>query len=401
MWAASMLARPPTSRPPMALGWPVMENGPMPGRPIRPVSRWQLMMLLTLSVPEEDWLTPCENSVTTRSVPPNSRRSPRALRCRSRRVARPHSTSPAVFSATSSARAAPRVCASTNASIDDLALRQPAQQAIEQQYIGARAHRQMQIGHLAGRRAARIDDDDAQRRAPLLGLDDALIQHRMTPGRVRADQHDQVGQLQVLVTPRHQVFAERPLMSGHRRGHAQTRVGIDVGGADEALHQLVGDVVVLGQQLARDVECDRVGTVLLDDAAEAVRDRIAARRPSRPPRRASADAAAGLASRRYRRARALGAQAPRLAGCSGSPLICVTPSVDPRQHCRSPRRSRDTWCARRSCATLTRRCRTAARRAMPPNVRPSLIRSKYQAPSRMSPYSTAPRILSCSITRRL
>ena len=31
MWAASMLARPPTSRPPMALGWPVTENGPMPG----------------------------------------------------------------------------------------------------------------------------------------------------------------------------------------------------------------------------------------------------------------------------------------------------------------------------------------------------------------------------------
>ncbi|MNT18157.1 hypothetical protein D3C72_1533410 [compost metagenome] len=52
--AASMLARPPTSRPPMALGCPVSENGPMPGRPMRPVSRWQLMMLLTLSVPAED-----------------------------------------------------------------------------------------------------------------------------------------------------------------------------------------------------------------------------------------------------------------------------------------------------------------------------------------------------------
>ena len=37
--AASWLARPPTSRPPIALGCPVSENGPMPGRPMRPVSK--------------------------------------------------------------------------------------------------------------------------------------------------------------------------------------------------------------------------------------------------------------------------------------------------------------------------------------------------------------------------
>jgi hypothetical protein len=69
--AASWLARPPTSRPPIALGCPVNENGPMPGRPIRPVARWQLMIALTLSVPEEDWFTPCEYSVTVRSVAAN------------------------------------------------------------------------------------------------------------------------------------------------------------------------------------------------------------------------------------------------------------------------------------------------------------------------------------------
>ena len=64
MWAASWLARPPTSRPPMALGWPVNENGPWPRRPMRPVARWQLMMALTLSVPCADWFTPCEKQVT-------------------------------------------------------------------------------------------------------------------------------------------------------------------------------------------------------------------------------------------------------------------------------------------------------------------------------------------------
>jgi hypothetical protein len=31
MCAASVLTKPPTSLPPMALGWPVIENGPAPG----------------------------------------------------------------------------------------------------------------------------------------------------------------------------------------------------------------------------------------------------------------------------------------------------------------------------------------------------------------------------------
>lgn len=68
MCAASILARPPTSRPPMAFGWPVIENGPMPGLPMRPPTRWQLMMLLALSVPAEDWFTPIEKAVMTLAV---------------------------------------------------------------------------------------------------------------------------------------------------------------------------------------------------------------------------------------------------------------------------------------------------------------------------------------------
>ncbi|HEY9207562.1 MAG TPA: molybdopterin-dependent oxidoreductase, partial [Acidovorax sp.] len=41
--ALSKLARPPTSRPPMALGWPVRLNGPAPGLPICAVARCRLM----------------------------------------------------------------------------------------------------------------------------------------------------------------------------------------------------------------------------------------------------------------------------------------------------------------------------------------------------------------------
>ena len=54
MCAASWFASPPTSRPPIAFGWPVIENGPMPGLPMRPVARCTLMIALTLSVPLVD-----------------------------------------------------------------------------------------------------------------------------------------------------------------------------------------------------------------------------------------------------------------------------------------------------------------------------------------------------------
>ena len=71
-----MLARPPTSRPPIAFGWPVTLNGPMPGRPMRPVARWKLMIAFTLSVPQADWFTPWLKTVTTFSAPIQRSRKP-------------------------------------------------------------------------------------------------------------------------------------------------------------------------------------------------------------------------------------------------------------------------------------------------------------------------------------
>ena len=49
---------PPTSRPPIAFGWPVSENGPAPGRPICPVARCRLMSAAFFAVPDDDWLSP-------------------------------------------------------------------------------------------------------------------------------------------------------------------------------------------------------------------------------------------------------------------------------------------------------------------------------------------------------
>ena len=71
-WALSKLARPPTSRPPMALGWPVSENGPAPGLPICPVARCRLMSAVFLAVPLLDWFRPWQYrlSVAARLLEP-------------------------------------------------------------------------------------------------------------------------------------------------------------------------------------------------------------------------------------------------------------------------------------------------------------------------------------------
>ena len=144
-----------------------------------------------------------------------------------------------------------------------------AQQAVEQRDIGVRRDGEVEVGALGGLGPARIDDDDfgPPRLARRL---DPLPDHRMAPGGVRADQHDQVGLVEVAVGAGDHVLAEGAIVRGDGAGHAQPRIGVDIGRADEALHQLVGDVVVLGEQLAGDVEGDAVGPVFGDGGAETV-----------------------------------------------------------------------------------------------------------------------------------
>nr|GEU28124.1 hypothetical protein [Tanacetum cinerariifolium] len=126
--------------------------------------------------------------------------------------------------------------------IDRADARQVTEQAVEQPDVGARLDGQVQVGQLAGGRAARVDHDQLHLRARFLGLEDALEQDRMAPRGVRSHQHHHVGQFQVVVAQRHQVFAKGALVAGHGRRHAQARVGVDIGAADVPLHQLVGDV---------------------------------------------------------------------------------------------------------------------------------------------------------------
>ncbi len=90
----------------------------------------------------------------------------------------------------------------------------------------------------------------------------------MGEGGVRAGDQDQVGGIDVLIGAGWSVRAERLLVACHRRGHAQARVGVDVVRPDQALGELVEDVVILGQQLPGDVEGHGVRAVRRDDLTE-------------------------------------------------------------------------------------------------------------------------------------
>ena len=161
------------------------------------------------------------------------------------------------------------------------------EQSGEQCDVAIGPDRQMQVGDVRRHRAARIDEHDLHLGPLVFGGGDALIENGMAPGEVGADEHDEIGKFEILVASRHGVGAEGAPVAGDGRRHAQPRIGIDVGRADEALHQLVGDVVVLGQQLTGDIEGDRVGSVLGDGLRECRSDEVERVVPARGPRRAT------------------------------------------------------------------------------------------------------------------
>ena len=126
---------------------------------------------------------------------------------------------------------------------------QPGQQAIEQISIGAAANSQVQVCTITGWSHTRVDYHQLHGRSLLPGCQQALVEHRVTPGQVGTYQHHQVGLLEVGIVHGHGIATESPLVGGNRRGHTQPRIGVDVGRADKALHQLVGHVIVFGQKL--------------------------------------------------------------------------------------------------------------------------------------------------------
>ncbi len=126
----------------------------------------------------------------------------------------------------------------------------------------------MQIGQITGGGAAGIDHHHSGVRARFFRGDHALVQHRMGPGGVGAHQHQQLGAVQILIAAGHAVAAEGALVAGHRRRHAEPAVGVHVGAADKAFHQLIGDVIVLGEQLPGAIAGHAVGAVFHHGVAQ-------------------------------------------------------------------------------------------------------------------------------------
>ena len=152
--------------------------------------------------------------------------------------------------------------------VDQVFPEQYMQQRVIERDVGAGQDLQVQVGRLGGVGATRIDDDQLQRRVVLARCLDAPEQHRVRPRGIAAGNQQTVGGINVFIGTRRRIGPQRGLVASHRRAHAQARVGVDIVGADQALGQLVEDVVVLGQQLAADVEGDAVGAVLGDGLRE-------------------------------------------------------------------------------------------------------------------------------------
>ena len=153
------------------------------------------------------------------------------------------------------------------------------QQAIEQRHVRSRLQRQMHVGPVTTCRSARVDHHDLG--AALFPFRQyTLIQYRMAPCEVRPHQYDQIGEFEVLIGARNGIGAKRTLVPSNRGRHAKPRIGVDIGSADKPLHQLVGDVVILGQQLSRPVKGNGIGPVLGDNSAQPLCHRVQRRIPT-------------------------------------------------------------------------------------------------------------------------
>ncbi len=164
--------------------------------------------------------------------------------------------------------------------IADAVRNQLHQQTCVHRHVGSGTDGKMNIGDVAGRRMPRVDRHDLGAAHVARG-DKALIEHRMAPCRIAADQDDEIRRLDIIVAARHDVLAESPDVTGDRRRHAQPRISVDIGAADETFHQLVGDVIVLSQELAGDIERYRIRPMLGDGLRESGRDTIERLIPAR------------------------------------------------------------------------------------------------------------------------
>ena len=94
-------------------------------------------------------------------------------------------------------------------------------QTVEERGVTIGRDLQMQVGEVRAGRTARIDIDDTHVGPRGLGRRDALVQDRVAPREVGANQHDQIGLFEIFIGAGNGVRAKGAFVTSHRRGHAK------------------------------------------------------------------------------------------------------------------------------------------------------------------------------------
>ncbi len=89
------------------------------------------------------------------------------------------------------------------------------EQAVEERDVAVSPDGEMQVGDVAGRGSARIDHHYLHGAAAQPWRRQALVEHRMTPGHVGANEDHEIRKLQVLIACGHSVSAEGAAMAGN------------------------------------------------------------------------------------------------------------------------------------------------------------------------------------------
>ncbi len=109
-------------------------------------------------------------------------------------------------------------------------------------------------------------DRDLHMRISETSVGEARPEDRMHLGHVRAPQHERVGVFEIVVAAHRLVHAEGAHEGGRGRGHAVTRVGIEIVRAEAATHELGCGIPLEDRPLAGTEHADGSGPLLLQHA---------------------------------------------------------------------------------------------------------------------------------------
>ena len=143
------------------------------------------------------------------------------------------------------------------------------QHPVEERDVRAWLNRQVEVSNLCRIGAARVAKNDFQRRIGSLGVFNTAKQNRVRVSCVAANDEYALGVVHVVITVWWGIGPQRLFVACYGAAHAQARVGVYIVGAQQALGQLVEDVIVFGQQLARNIKTYCIGSVVTNDLRKA------------------------------------------------------------------------------------------------------------------------------------